>query len=142
LLIICYLFVTLTCNAFENGISLIFISSGLAHISLSKLSERHSSVNQPFRFLRKNYVLYLLSLILIVSSLLCAWSFDRQVNANRMVHDFIYKDKDNKHQKAEMPEALSFLVWGAPNCYRGTPDDFKQLINFFQQNEGNFYLVG
>ncbi len=142
LLIICYLFVTLTCNAFENGISLIFISSGLAHISLSKLSESHSSVNQPFRFLRKNYVLYLLSLILIVSSLLCAWSFDRQVNANRMVHDFIYKDKDNKHQKAEMPEALSFLVWGAPNCYHGTPDDFKQLINFFQQNEGNFYLVG
>jgi hypothetical protein len=141
-LLICFLFVILTNNQCENGVPLIFISLGLTHLFLQGVwgQDRHN--NSTVRSLRQQSVLSLMSFILVGSSLWCAWNFDRQVNATRMVHDFIYKKKANEGPKQEKPEAFSFLVWGAPRSYYGTPEDFLRIVHFFQRNTGNFYLLG
>ena len=53
-----------------------------------------------------------------------------------------YKNSVAKDSQYVMPEGLSFLVWSTPECYKGTPDDFVNTINFFKNNEGNFFLIG
>ena len=142
LLLICSLFVILTNNQRENGVPLIFICLGLTHLFLQGVwgQERHSA--PTVRSLRKRSFLFLMSFILCGGSLWCAWNFDRQVNATRMVHDFIYNNKADQDQKQVMPGTLSFLVWGVPKKYCGTPEHFMRIINFFQRNTGNFYLLG
>lgn len=141
-LLICFLFVILTNNQRENGVPLIFISLGLTHLSLQGVWGQDRSNDPTIRSLRQRSVLSLMSFILIGSSLWCAWNFDRRVNATRMVHDFIYKKKTNEGPQQEKPGALSFLVWGAPKSYRGTPEHFLRIVDFFQRHTGNFYLLG
>jgi hypothetical protein len=143
LLLMCFLFVVLTNNQRENGVPLIFISLGLTHLFLQRVWGQTRDNNPKVRSLRERSALSLMSCILIGNSLWCAWSFDRQVNATRMVHDFIYKKKANKGPKQEeMPGALSFLVWGVPRSYRGTPEHFLRIADFFQRHTGNFFLLG
>jgi hypothetical protein len=139
---ICFLFVILTNNQRENGVPLIFISLGLTHLFLQGVLGQDRYNDPTIRSLRQRSILSLMSFILVGSSLWCAWNFDRQVNATRMVHDFIYKKKVNEGLKQEKPGALSFLVWGVPKSYCGTPDHFLRIVDFFQRNTGNFYLLG
>jgi hypothetical protein len=142
MLLICFLFVILTNNQRENGVPLIFISLGLTHLFIQRVRGQARDKNSMVRFLRERSALSLMSCLLVGISLWCAWSFDRQVNATRMVHDFIYKKEADKGPKQEMPGALSFLVWGAPRSYRGTPEHFLHIVGFFQSHTGNFFLLG
>jgi hypothetical protein len=142
MLLICFLFVILTNNQRENGVPLIFISLGLTHLFLQRVWGQTRDQNPRVRSLRQGLALILMSCLLVANSLWCAWSFDRQVNATRMVHDFIYKKESNKGPKQEMPGALSFLVWGAPRSYRGTPEHFLRIVDYFQSHAGNFFLLG
>lgn len=142
LLVICFLFVILTNNQRENGVPLIFISLGLTQIFATAVLNQGNYDNTTVSFLRQRFVLGLMSFILAGSSLWCAWNFDRQVNATRKVHDFIYQRKSNEDPKQQMPEALSFLVWGVPKKYTGTPEDLLRITDYFKRNTGNFYLLG
>ena len=141
-LLVCFLFVILTNNQHENGVPLIFISLGLTHLFFQGVwgQDRHS--DPAARSLRQRSVLFLMSFILVGSSLWCAWNFDRRVNATRIVHDFNYKKRALQGAEQEKPEALSFLVWGVRGSYRGTPEHFLRIIDFFQRHAGNFYLLG
>jgi hypothetical protein len=141
-LLICFLFVILTKNQRENGVPLIFVSLGLTHLFLQGVWGQDRYNDPTVRSLGQRSVSFLVSFILVGSSLWCAWNFDRKVNATRMVHDFIYKKEANEGPKQEKPGALSFLVWGVPKSYRGTPEHFLRIVDFFQRNNGNFFLLG
>ncbi len=142
LLVICFLFVILTNNQRENGVPLIFISLGLTQIFVTAVLNQDQDDHATLSFLRQRLVPGLMSFILAGSALWCAWNFDRQVNATRMVHDFIYQRNDNQNPKQKMHGTLSFLVWGTPKKYSGTPEDFLRITDYFQRNAGNFYLLG
>ena len=142
LLVICFLFVILTNNQRENGVPLIFISLGLTQIFVTAILNQDQYDNATLSFFRQRLVPCLMSFVLVGSSLWCAWNFDRQVNATRMVHDFIYQRNDNQNPKQEMHETLSFLIWGVPKKYSGTREDFLKITDYFQRNTGNFYLLG
>jgi len=121
-------FLSLTNNQDENGAALIFVSLGLLHIFLNKSLGRKG--------------LLLVGILLCGGSLLCAWNFHKYVNMTRMVHDLVYEKKLAKDFRNNMPEGLSFLVWATPERYKGTPEDFKNTIDFFSSNAGNFFLLG
>ena len=142
LLMVCFLFVIMTNNQGENGVPFIFISLGLTHIFLLNVFRHDSGARSQIPFWRQRSVVILISFILCSGALWCAWNFDRQVNATRMVHDLIYTAEDGKVPQQKMPNALSFLVWKTPASYSGQPKDFVRLIDFFQHHDGNFYLLG
>lgn len=128
LIVLSVMFLSLTNNQAENGAAFIFISLGLLHIFLIKSLGRKG--------------LFLVGILLCAGSLLCAWNFHKHVNMTRMVHDLVYEKKLAKDFRNNMPGGLSFLVWAAPECYKGTPEDFKNTIDFFNSNAGNFFLLG
>ena len=128
LIVLSVVFLSLTNNQTENGAAFIFISLGLLHIFLIKSLGRKG--------------LFFVGILLCGGSLLCAWNFHKHVNMTRMVHDLVYEKKFAKDFRNNMPERLSFLVWATPERYKGTPEDFKNTIDFFNGNAGNFFLLG
>jgi len=142
LLIISFLFMIMTNNQIQNGVPLTFISLGLTHLFLLDVFSQVRHNDSNFRLVSQKSILFLISIILCIISLWVAWNFDRKVNATRIVHDLRYTEKDAESPKQKMPEPLSFLVWKTPKAYSGEPKDFLRIIDFFQHNEGNFYLLG
>lgn len=138
LLLISFVFVGMTSNQGENGVVLMFVSMGLLHIFLLTLFQP----DRKHGFSGSRPVLLAVSCILCLASLACAWNFDRQVNATRMVHDIAGAKNDMGNRHDTLPEMLSFLVWKTPENYTGKPGDFQRIIDYFQTHKGNFFLLG
>ncbi len=141
-LAICALFAFLSHNQGQNSIPLIFISIGLAHIFLRSQWNHEKDPESGSQSKQHRAVLILANLLFYGGSLWFAWNFHLNVNTTRMVHDFTYEGKADKTFGRQLPEQLSFLIWATPKSYRGTPADIAQVVEFFKQNPGNFFLVG
>jgi len=142
LILICFLFVIITNNQIQNGVPLIFACIGLLHLFLQSMWGQGRNHDFAGQSISQQTLLLLMSIILYGGSLWCAWNFDRRVNATRMVHDFIYMKKADMSADHEMPEGLSFLIWGTPQKYCGTPANLSHIVDFFKRHIGNFYLLG
>jgi hypothetical protein len=135
LLLICFVFASLTLNQIENCVPLMFVALGLLHIFF--LSSNRISGQAHVR----KRVLIVISTLLMAGTLFCAAYFDRRVNRTRMVNDLIYREDAPDAGPANI-KGLEFMIWAVPRKYPGTPADFRRFLEFFAHHKENFYLIG
>lgn len=141
-IIISFLFLSLTNNQMENGIPLLVISIGLIHLFIHLSLIKCQPLWDPQKLVEIKKLRVVINIIFFGSALIFAWNFNTQVNATRSVHDFTYHKTKDQNTEKMVPSRLSFLVWGVPDSYKATPEDFSKIIHFFKSNPGNFFLVG
>ena len=135
-------FFLLTNNQIENGAAYMFVAFGFCHLFLEKIRGKHVGSAHETRTKRPAVLFHIGIVLLYCSGVFCAVNFDRQVNATRIVQDMKRDDEAPVMEYKEVPSSLSFLHWDVGPYYKGTPKDFTDVINFFQSNEGNFFLIG
>ncbi len=142
MVLICYLFMIMTNNQGANGAPLMMVSLGLLSVFLQTLKSDDGARAQHRVGGHRRAFINIISCLLMITALWSAVKFDRKVNATRMVHDLVFSKQDRLSPKYGQPEALSYLIWKSPARYRGTPEDFHAVVDYFHDHEGNFLLLG
>lgn len=142
LFLISFLFVLLTQNQLANGVPFIFAGVGITHI----IFERHKRSNSTSPISGWNKIIHemVLTLIGIMFMMAClrdATIFHEKINETRNVHEIVYlKEKSLNRDQLSLPKALDFLVWETP--YPHKAENILELVTFFENNPGNFFLLG
>lgn len=126
LLLICFLFSSLTRNQAANGIPLVFAGLGFFHLALCPPSSLPRARLVPA--------------CLVLVALFDAVNFNQQVNRPRLVHDYKFTPPMTGREPSLPPE-LSSLVWSQP-FPKFTAADLGGVSAFFKERPGNFLLVG
>ena len=135
------LFVLLTNNLPANGVPLLIAALGLVHAAATSVLLPDPAA--PHTLLRASLVVRTsAAIVLLGSSIWCAWNFDRSINSTRRVHDLHYSGNADTTPRDEVLKPLAFLVWAKPASYPGTLADFARVVRFFDGHQGNFLLLG
>lgn len=128
------LFIALTNNQPEIGACLLFVSLGLAHLSLSRLA---LLVRPSWGLLARGA-----GLLLLFAGIADGWSFDRRFNLTRSANDYRFDPELAAAVADELPEGLRYLRWSVPTHYTYSPSDLSELVEFLSTQAGAFLLIG
>ncbi|MFN7972052.1 MAG: hypothetical protein U0166_06825 [Acidobacteriota bacterium] len=124
--LVCVAFTALTNTDVAEGVPLLYLALVLAFLAATELAP-----GRPAR---------IAGVLLLAVGLRDAAVFDRSVNATRAA---VGRHLSGDGTPAGLPPALSFMRYRVPSEYRrASAQALGEVVRFFDENPGNFMLVG
>jgi hypothetical protein len=139
---ICWLTAAFTDNLQENNIPFVYIALAIFYLAATRVIFGTRSLPPGQLSERRLLATRSASLGLIVFALFDAYMFNNQVNADRVVHDFVYDARRFKAHQQELPQMLLFMRWGTPGAYAFQPGEVKAVTDYIRAREGGLFVLG
>lgn len=139
---ICWLTAAFTDNLQENSIPFVYIALAIFYLATTRVVFRTRTLPRDRVSERRLVATRSASLGLIVFALFDVYMFNNQVNADRVVHDFVYDARRFRSYQEETPPMLSFMNWGTPGAYAFLPGEVKAVTEYVRAREGGLFVLG
>ncbi len=139
---VCWLTAAFTDNLQENNIPFVYIALAIFYLAASRVVFGTKPLLPDQVSERRLVATRSASLALIMFALFDAYMFNSQVNADRVVHDFVYDARRFQAHQQELPQMLSFMKWGTPGAYAFRPGEMKAITDYIRVREGGLFVLG
>lgn len=130
----------LTDNQQEEHVGYLFAAVGLVYVTVQSVLP---ALNDPVRTQqagpRRLALARLVTLVLVLTAILDAYSFNNNVNSTRAVNDMLYHPRT---ANVRLPDQLSFMSWAISRTYGFAAEDFQDLTEFLRSRRENFFVMG
>lgn len=139
---VCWLTAAFTDNLQENNIPFVYIALAIFYLVATRIVFGTRTLAPDRISERRLVATRSASLGLILFALFDAYMFNNQVNADRVVHDFVYDARRFRSHQTDMPQALSFMKWGTPGAYAFLPGEVKAVTEYVRARQGGLFVLG
>ncbi len=142
LVLTCWLTATFTDNLQENNIPFVYIALAVAWLATARALLGDTDVSAETVSERRLFAVRSASLAFLMVAAFDAYMFNNQINAGRLVHDFVYDARRFRPYQRGQPAELAFMKWGAPGAYAYLPGELKAVSDHIRSRTGGLFVLG
>jgi hypothetical protein len=142
LLLVCWLTATFTDNLQENNIPFVYAALAITYLVASRAILGNQTTPPERMTERRLLATRLMSLGVILFALFDAFIFNNQINAGRVVHDFVYDARRFRPYQRLLPAQLRFMKWGTPGAYPFLPGEVRDITEYIRARPGGLFVLG